>query len=285
MRFDKDPSTSQDSAIAASCFAQDDIIKGHLFLKHQIVRVINLSIFIFAILETGVVIHPANVFAQGGPPMITDDPGTPGPGHWENNFAFTLDHTPTEHLLETPDADINYGWGEHIQLRLDIPWVVVGAPNRSTVTGLGNISPGVKIRFLDEDSSGFNLSTYPSYRFNYTNISSILVGNQFFLPVEASRSFGNLDLDVDCGFDFIEDSRGQWQYGIVAGYNFSPAFELMAELHSISETGIATEILANIGSRAKITDALYFIGSAGRNLTPAGYNEYIAYAGVQLLIE
>jgi hypothetical protein len=26
-------------------------------------------------------------FAQGGPPMITDDPGTPGNGKWENNFA------------------------------------------------------------------------------------------------------------------------------------------------------------------------------------------------------
>ena len=25
--------------------------------------------------------------AQGGPPMITDDPGTPGPGRWEINIA------------------------------------------------------------------------------------------------------------------------------------------------------------------------------------------------------
>jgi hypothetical protein len=26
---------------------------------------------------------------QGGPPMITDDPGTPGNGKWENNFAIS----------------------------------------------------------------------------------------------------------------------------------------------------------------------------------------------------
>jgi hypothetical protein len=232
------------------------------------------------------IIHPTNALAQGGPPMITDDPGTPGAGHWENNFAFTLDNTPSEHLYETPIADINYGWGERVQLKIEIPWLVVKAPNSSAKTGLGNIDPGVKIRFLDEDSSGINLSTYPQYRLNYTGISSMLFGNQFFLPIEASRSFGKLDLDVDCGYDFfINSSSGQWQYGIVAGYNFSSAFELMAELHAYSETEMATELLANIGCRAKITDALFFIGSAGRNLTPADYNEYLVYAGLQWLIE
>ena len=217
--------------------------------------------------------------------MITDDPGTPGAGHWENNFAFTLDNTPTEHLYETPIADINYGWGERIQLKIELPWLVVTAPNASTKTGLGNIDPGVKIRFLDEDSSGINLSTYPQYRLNYSNISSILFGNQFFLPIEVSRTFGKLQLDADCGFNFVNDARGQWQYGTIAGYNFSSAFELLAELHAISETGVATELLANIGCNLKIVNNLFFIGSAGRNLTPAGYNEYIAYAGVQLLIE
>lgn len=231
------------------------------------------------------IVHPVNVSAQGGPPMITDDPGTPGSGHWENNFALTLDNTPTEHLYETPIADINYGWGDRVQLKIEIPWLVVKDPNSSAKTGIGNINPGVKIRFLDQDSSGIDLSTYPQYRVNYTDISTILFGNQFFLPLEAARSFGKLDLDVDCGFDFIEDAPGQWQYGIVAGYNFSHEFELMAELHLYSETGMATEILANIGCRAKITDYLFFIGSAGRNLTPAGYNEYVAYGGVQLLIE
>jgi len=29
-------------------------------------------------------------FAQGGPPMLTDDPGTPGSGAWEINFAYVV---------------------------------------------------------------------------------------------------------------------------------------------------------------------------------------------------
>jgi hypothetical protein len=33
---------------------------------------------------------PLSAFAQGGPPMVTDDPGTPGDGHWEINIASLL---------------------------------------------------------------------------------------------------------------------------------------------------------------------------------------------------
>jgi hypothetical protein len=29
-------------------------------------------------------------FCQGGPPLVTDDPDTPGSGHWEFNVATTL---------------------------------------------------------------------------------------------------------------------------------------------------------------------------------------------------
>jgi hypothetical protein len=35
-------------------------------------------------------------FGQGGPPMITDDPGTPGNGKWENNSTITLERPPNE---------------------------------------------------------------------------------------------------------------------------------------------------------------------------------------------
>ena len=47
--------------------------------------------------------------AQGGPPFITDDPGTPGNKHWEINFGWTADHNPANAYYETPDIDMNYG--------------------------------------------------------------------------------------------------------------------------------------------------------------------------------
>jgi hypothetical protein len=63
--------------------------------------------------------------AQGGPPLVTDDPDTPGDGHWENNLAATAMHTSGRWTPGAPDADLNYGWGENIQLNADIPLTVL----------------------------------------------------------------------------------------------------------------------------------------------------------------
>jgi hypothetical protein len=49
------------------------------------------------------------VFAQGGPPLLTDDPGTPGNRKWEINIANTQFFSPGENEIETPLLDINYG--------------------------------------------------------------------------------------------------------------------------------------------------------------------------------
>src|SRR5215831_18405962 len=35
-----------------------------------------------------------SALAQGGPPMVTDDPGTPGDGHWEINIGSIATHSP-----------------------------------------------------------------------------------------------------------------------------------------------------------------------------------------------
>jgi hypothetical protein len=50
--------------------------------------------------------------------MITDDPGTPGNGRWENNIAIVFEHRPNEWSIDAPAIHLNYGWGDHIQLTL-----------------------------------------------------------------------------------------------------------------------------------------------------------------------
>jgi hypothetical protein len=51
----------------------------------------------------------ARVNAQGGPPMLTDDPGTPGNRRWEINAAFTQLSSRSEESRSFPHIDINYG--------------------------------------------------------------------------------------------------------------------------------------------------------------------------------
>jgi len=76
-------------------------------------------------------------FGQGGPPMITDDPGTPGNGKWENNFAIAFEHRPDETTYDVPAIDLNYGVGEHIQFTLQTGPVLLKRSGNGLIGGLG----------------------------------------------------------------------------------------------------------------------------------------------------
>ena len=65
----------------------------------------------------------AQVLAQGGPPLLTDDPGTPGNRNWEINIASTHFRSPGEREIEAPLLDINYGLGDRIQLKYEVPYL------------------------------------------------------------------------------------------------------------------------------------------------------------------
>src|SRR2546421_9605638 len=105
-------------------------------------------------------------FGQGGPPMITDDPGTPGNGKWENNFAVAFEHRPGETALDLPAIDLNYGVGEHIQLTLQTAPVLLKREDHGSIGGLGGTEAALKWRFLDEESSVFDVSMFPRVIFN-----------------------------------------------------------------------------------------------------------------------
>ena len=68
---------------------------------------------------------PCDANGQGGAPMITDDPGTPGDGNWEFNIASTREHAESTTAHEAPLLDINYGLGDRVQLTFEVPWIVI----------------------------------------------------------------------------------------------------------------------------------------------------------------
>jgi hypothetical protein len=100
--------------------------------------------------------------AQGGPPFRTDDPDTPGNRHWEINFGFVGDRNPGSGVYQVPDVDINYGLGERIQLKYEIPLALseirsqpadAGTDSPATsgqvIGGIGESQPGIKWRFYE----------------------------------------------------------------------------------------------------------------------------------------
>ncbi|MGA8273706.1 MAG: hypothetical protein WB919_19240 [Candidatus Sulfotelmatobacter sp.] len=98
--------------------------------------------------------------AQGGPPFRTDDPETPGNRHWEINFGWIGDRNPAAGAYQVPDFDFNYGLGDRIQLKFEIPIAIEETrPQPATATepaepghvigGLGESLLGIKWRFYE----------------------------------------------------------------------------------------------------------------------------------------
>jgi hypothetical protein len=247
--------------------------------------------------------------AQGGPPFITDDPGTPGNKHWEINIGWVANHNPANAYYQTPDIDINYGWGDRIQLKYEIPMAVYTDPDNTTHAGLGDSFPGVKWRFFEHHTAGepksdenmtFSLGTYPQVYINNPTSAVhrglVETGPQYYLPLEFTTKAGPINFNGEVGHWFgNRHVPDRWGRGLIAGHEFNDRLELYSEIYDLQD---ANRIGANPKQRAFTVDVggrqsldrknrirLLFMG--GRSLQAVSRQNsepnWIAYLGVQFL--
>jgi hypothetical protein len=221
--------------------------------------------------------------------MITDDPGTPGNGHWENNIAVTFEHRPNETSVDSPLFDLNYGVGEHIQLTLQGGPVLLKRSGHGLIGGLGGTEAAVKWRFLDEEKSGFDASMFPRVLFNITQ-SSVRRGlaedgTRFQIPFQVAKTFGRFHADAEFGPLTSTLGRSEWIYGIVGGVELAKTTMLMAELQGTSRMNFSRDVLTvNFGLRHQLTEGRILIASIGHELRdPDQARSFIGYLGVQFL--
>jgi hypothetical protein len=121
-------------------------------MTHRLARVRLCGLLVFLLLYCG------RTFAQAGPPFRTDDPETPGNKHWEINFGWIGDRNPAAGAYQVPDLDLNYGLGDRIQLKYELPTAIeenrvpsgTGSqtqPDGTVLGGLGQSLLGIKWRF------------------------------------------------------------------------------------------------------------------------------------------
>jgi hypothetical protein len=248
--------------------------------------------------------------AQGGPPFITDDPGTPGNKHWEINIGWEANHNPGLSYYLLPDIDLNYGWGDRIQLKYEIPLAAATDQYNTTRAGLGESFPGVKWRFFEHHTPGesptdenmtFSLGTYPQVYINNPTSAVrrgiVENGPEYYLPIEATTKVGPIDFNGEVGHWFgNRHVPDRWGRGLIAGHEFSDRFELYAEVYDLQDAnridGVPKQrqFTADIGGRQTLDHAghlrLLFMG--GRALQAVteqnGEPNWIAYIGVQVLM-
>jgi len=221
--------------------------------------------------------------------MITDDPGTPGNGQWENNLAIAFEHRPNETAIDVPAIDLNYGVGEHIQLTLQTAPVLVKRSGQGPIGGLGGTEAALKGRFLDEATSGFDMSMFPRVIFNIEQ-SSVRRGlaedgTRFQIPFQIAKTFGRWRVDAELGPRASTVGRSEWLYGIVCGFDLAKPTMLMAELHDESRMNFSRDVLTlNVGLRHEFTENYILILSMGHELrSPDQPTALIGYFGMQFV--
>jgi hypothetical protein len=232
-------------------------------------------------------VFPALATAQGGPPLITDDPDTPGPGYWEINVAMLRDKTRAERRLETPRLDLNYGVGRRVQLKFEIPWVALLAEDQTRENGAGSATVGVKWRFVGQEGDVIAWSIYPQLDFILTD-STLANGiedhrREFILPTELTVEFFHLEVNAEVGRTFAGEGRGSWLFGLSSEGHVVPRLELLAEIHGDKVNGESTALIAVGGGRFKLTTTAFVllaVGHSVRSLPDQGPRTY-AYMGLQ----
>src|SRR4051812_26428996 len=225
--------------------------------------------------------------AQGGPPLLTDDPGTAEYKHWEINLAVLPEIRRDSKDFELPLADFNYGATDHTQLKFEIPLLVQWSDSGNHAeAGDGNF--GVKWRFVDEKKRGFDLSMYPQFSFNTLGPKRLVdPGVHLLLPLQIAKSFGKLELNADGGYIINQHTTDELTFGLAAGYQATKSLELLAELHSVPLRNFQeNESVFQLGGRKALSDHYILLFAAGRALPGSSEREpkFLGYFGLQIII-
>ncbi len=170
--------------------------------------------------------------AAAGPPMVTEDTGTPAPGTLEIiAFAAGESRDAGESVLG-PALDLAYGLGESVEISLTIPRQRAKDAGEDWVNGWGEASVGAKWRVLGGENTALALA--PSLSVPLSR-SSTIIGlvedtTVFSLPLVGSVSLGEWEFTGNAGYSISSNSFNAVTLGVSTGYAVTPDFRLLVEI-------------------------------------------------------
>lgn len=200
-------------------------------------------------------------------------------------MAATLARASFASAWGVPLVDANYGWGERVQLKLEMPFAVVSDAN-GTRGGVGNPLFGVKWRFLDEETSGVAISTYPQFGFNLDSRAAdrgiVERETNFLLPVSAVKTIGPLAVNVEVGRNFQGGGGGYWLWGVALGHVFGGVEALAEVFGTHGDDEASRQVLVNLGGRVPLRAGPTLLVSGGWNVSDGeGPRHAFLYLGLQ----
>jgi hypothetical protein len=223
--------------------------------------------------------------AQGGAPLSTEDTNTTPKGAWEVNLIGSLSRTSSVTLIAAPDLDVNYGLGERVQVKAELPWVTVREDEAASKSGIGRATAGVKWRLAGEGGADRTFAIFPQYSWTVRNSSSrrgiVPDGQLWFVPVIASMRVRSVPVAADLGRIWGAAATG-WAAGIVAGGPCREPLECAAEIRQFRVQHRQATLL-NAGLRWKIDDSVSLLAAVGSEFgTSDDRRRLLSYFAVQL---
>lgn len=237
----------------------------------------------------------------GSPPLDVDDPGTPGCNGWEINIVTTGEFGKAT-SWETPLFDINYGIGDNLQLKFEIPYQIEQADGM-TRSGLGLSEIGLKYRFYDDESRDLSIAVYPQVEFAMPGTAAA-DGDEgdgmltklplLFATKIGETSKGNVMITANASYN-ISRQPGEESYVAAAfGVGLPLLSNVAVMLEGSTEQALSKNaddvrehfFKANIGFNGPITDHLLWFGSLGQTFGGAAQDDSshtCMVAGIRLL--
>lgn len=211
-----------------------------------------------------VVLFAESVFAQSSPPLISNDPGTPGPGNWEINIFTAFERSDVNDEWQVPQFDINFGVGDRTQLTVSIPFVISHETGATVRRAFDGIEMGVKYRFWDSfGTTGPSFSFFPKVNFSFENEKDVEVS----LPVQWHQEWSKFGLTAEFGHIWVNGKSEGWEGGVGAALMLDPV-DFLLEWH----TGVREapfdlrQPMVNVGFTWEWSEAVSLFGSFGKSL-------------------
>lgn len=227
----------------------------------------------------------------GGVPLVVDDPGTPGCKNWEINLVADGDLTKAANVYELPLLDLNYGVGDNVQLKYEVPNTVVNS-DQGRSTQIGDSLVGIKYRFYEDEDSAFQIGTYPQIQFfnpalGSASDASDRRGSITILPLLMSKrigrtSRGNVMLTANVGYNSSTrpDVQNFVSSGVGLGAPLIGKAAIVGEVviqqatKQVDEENRQELVRANIGLIGPVAKHLVLFASVGGSLASSDHLDH-----------
>jgi len=275
--------------LATSAFAQEQSLMSHFHLLNSKCE---------ANTEEGPEMTPQS------PPLDVDDPGTPGCNRWEINILTDADFTKGERHFEIPLLDINYGIGDNIQLKYEVPMEKTQTDTASE-TGVGHSRFGIKYMFYEDEGSGTQFGFYPQIDFFTPGVAksadqeSESSGNIVTIPLLLTTKVGavkkgDVMLTANLGYNLSSRADTENSVYIATGVGL-PVLKNLALMGEISaEESLAKSaedvreelVKMNVGAIQTVAKNFLLFGSVGESLISSDHlNHTYALVGFRVLTD